>query len=158
EDGWIGPEQLDPNATIPRLTWPRYLVLLGLIQYAEADTSQTDRIVDAMHRFISLVHTTWKEGKQGDPSIPGEQFEYQFVRWEEMVYSLQWLYDNHPNGMENFVPSSQYDVHHVPLTGQEDMLLETMQLLRDAGFSWKNDWFQEGIFPQEAVTTFTMHE
>ena len=31
DDGWIGPEPFVANATIPRLTWPRYLVLLGLI-------------------------------------------------------------------------------------------------------------------------------
>lgn len=30
-DGWIGPEPFVPNATIPRLVWPRYLILLGLI-------------------------------------------------------------------------------------------------------------------------------
>ncbi len=30
-DGWIGPEAFVPNATIPRLVWPRYLILLGLI-------------------------------------------------------------------------------------------------------------------------------
>ncbi|KAG7088019.1 hypothetical protein E1B28_012056 [Marasmius oreades] len=135
-DGWIGPEPLIPNSTVPRLTWPRYLVLFGLIQYAEADPSQTDRIVNAIHRFIPLVHATWKAGKQGDRSLGGE-FDYQFVRWEEMVYSLQWLYDNHPKG-------------------QEDLLLETMQLLRDAGFSWKNDWFQESIFPKEAATNLNM--
>jgi hypothetical protein len=31
EDGWLGPEPFVPNATIPRLVWPRYLLLLGLI-------------------------------------------------------------------------------------------------------------------------------
>lgn len=30
-DGWLGPEPFVPNATIPRLVWPRYLILLGLI-------------------------------------------------------------------------------------------------------------------------------
>lgn len=30
DDGWIGPEPFVPNATIPRLVWPRYLVLFGL--------------------------------------------------------------------------------------------------------------------------------
>jgi len=38
-----------------------------------------------MHRFFDLVHTIWKIGRQGDPSI-GFQFDYQFVRWEEMGY------------------------------------------------------------------------
>jgi hypothetical protein len=30
DDGWIGPE-LPTNSTVPRLVWPRYLVLFGLI-------------------------------------------------------------------------------------------------------------------------------
>ncbi|KAJ8080065.1 hypothetical protein PM082_016892 [Marasmius tenuissimus] len=132
-DGWFGPDGLR-NPNLPRLTWPRYLVLLGMIQYAEADSTQTQRIVDAMHRFITIVHQMWKDGTQGDPSLPGEEFKYQHVRWEELVYSLQWLYDNYPNG-------------------QESMLLETMQLVRNQGFSWKNDWYQDGTFPKTAITT-----
>ncbi|KAG7445620.1 uncharacterized protein BT62DRAFT_1006631 [Guyanagaster necrorhizus] len=134
DDGWIGPEVLDGSSDVPRLTWPRYLVLMGLVQYAEADPSQTERIVGAMHSFITLVHSTWASGSEGDPE-DGFQFEYQYVRWEELVYSLQWLYDNYPNG-------------------QEDILIETMQLLRDSGFSWKDDWYTEASFAREAVTSF----
>ncbi|PBK75252.1 hypothetical protein ARMSODRAFT_993246 [Armillaria solidipes] len=134
DDGWIGPEVLDGSSDVPRLTWPRYLVLMGLVQYAEADPSQTERIVDAMHKFITLVHSTWASGSEGDPA-DGFQFEYQYVRWEELVYSLQWLYDNHPNG-------------------REDILIETMQLVRDSGFSWKDDWYTEATFAREAVTSF----
>ncbi|KAF8157818.1 hypothetical protein B0H34DRAFT_430303 [Crassisporium funariophilum] len=130
-DGWIGPESFVANATIPRIVWPRYLVLLGLIQYAEADASQTERILDSMHKFLSLVNTIWKTGQQGQPS-QGFQFDYQFVRWEEILYSLQWLYDTAPRG-------------------KESELLETMQLVRDTGFSWKNNWFTDTIFPKAAV-------
>ncbi|KAF8161852.1 hypothetical protein BJ912DRAFT_311452 [Pholiota molesta] len=131
DDGWIGPEPFVANATIPRLVWPRYLVLFGLIQYAEADPTQTQRILDSMHRFMSLVNTIWKTGQQGTPAM-GFQFDYQYVRWEELIYSLQWLYDTDPRG-------------------QESQLLETMQLVRDSGFSWKNDWFTDAIFPKQAV-------
>jgi len=136
EDGWIGPEPFVPNATIPRLPWPRYLVLMGLIQYAEADAKQAPRILDAMHRFMSLLNTIWKTNQFGDPSL-GFQFDYQFVRWEELVYSLQWLVDTDPRD-------------------KEDELIETMQLVRNSGFSWKNDWFQPDIFPQDSDTTFSM--
>jgi len=31
DDGWIGPELPDPDSPTPRLVWPRYLILLGLI-------------------------------------------------------------------------------------------------------------------------------
>ncbi|GLB38772.1 putative beta-L-arabinofuranosidase, GH127 [Lyophyllum shimeji] len=136
DDGWIGPEPFVANATTPRLVWPRYLVLLGMIQYAEADPSQAERIIDAMHRFFVLANNIWKTGQQGVPSM-GFQFDYQYVRWEELVYSLQWLYDNAPRG-------------------KEEMLLETMQLVRNQGFSWKNNWYTDAAFPKTAVTSFTM--
>ncbi|KIJ34650.1 hypothetical protein M422DRAFT_263212 [Sphaerobolus stellatus SS14] len=135
QDGWIGPE-LPTNSTIPRLVWPRYLVLFGLLQYAEADPTQTDRIVDAMHRFVSLAHDIWASGDEGNASM-GFQFDYQNVRWEELIYSLQWLYDNYPQG-------------------NEDMLIETMQLVKASGFDWKNDYFTDAAFPKEAVTDMTM--
>ncbi len=36
-----------------------------------------------MHKFITLVHSTWSSGSEGDPA-DGFQFEYQYVRWEEV--------------------------------------------------------------------------
>ncbi|KAJ3889835.1 hypothetical protein GG344DRAFT_66775 [Lentinula edodes] len=97
DDGWLGPEPFVENASEPRLVWPRYLLLLGLVQYAEADPTQTGRIVSAMHKFTAAVHDIFANNTQGDPSL-GFQYDYQYVRWEEMLYSLQWLYDNHPEG------------------------------------------------------------
>ncbi|KAJ8691204.1 hypothetical protein PTI98_010801 [Pleurotus ostreatus] len=132
-DGWIGP---DWNMSIPRLVWPRYLVLLGLIQYAEADPSQTERIVDAMHRFASLVHQIWSNNQQGQPSN-GFNFDYQFVRWEELILSLEWLFDNFPRG-------------------KEAELLESMRMVRASGFDWKNKWYTDTNFPKEAVTSLNM--
>ncbi|KAF8827372.1 hypothetical protein HHX47_DHR4000065 [Lentinula edodes] len=130
DDGWLGPEPFVDNASEPRLVWPRYLLLLGLVQYAEADPTQTGRIVNAMHKFTAAVHDIFANNTQGDPSL-GFQYDYQYVRWEEMLYSLQWLYDNYPEG-------------------QESQLIETMKLVRNAGFSWKDDWFTADIFPKTA--------
>ncbi|KAG6899748.1 hypothetical protein C0993_007235 [Termitomyces sp. T159_Od127] len=138
-DGWIGPEPFVPNATIPRLVWPRYLVLLGLIQYAEADPSQRDRIVDAMHRFVALANNIWKTGQQGVPSM-GFQFDYQFVRWEEVSIT---------DTLHGDRSDQEGDA------GQEEQLLETMQLVRNQGFSWKTNWYTDATFPKDAVTTFT---
>ncbi|KAK7025519.1 hypothetical protein VNI00_015953 [Paramarasmius palmivorus] len=118
DDGRIGPEALDPNSTTPRLTWPRYLVLLGLIQYAEVDPTQSERI---------------KNNKQGSEDL-GFQFGYQY----------------HP------ALSSEDEL--TTETGKEDELLETMQLLRDRGFSWENDWFTDANFPKEAVTSGFTHQ
>ncbi|KAG6827511.1 hypothetical protein H0H92_011483 [Tricholoma furcatifolium] len=164
-DGWIGPEPYVANATTPRLVWPRYLVLLGLIQYAEADTTQTQRIVDAMYRFVSLANTIWKTDQQGDPDM-GFQYDYQYVRWEEVrVFAVR----TQARGLTREAGSSSMlwsgfmttprkvcDLRALDRIRQEDLLLETMQLVRDQGFSWKDDWYTPATFPTEAVTTFTM--
>lgn len=39
-----------------------------------------------MHRFVALANNIWKTGQQGVPSM-GFQFDYQFVRWEEVIIS-----------------------------------------------------------------------
>lgn len=41
-----------------------------------------------MHQFTDLVHTIWTTGQQGVPSM-GFQFDYQFVRWEEVCIQVQ---------------------------------------------------------------------
>ncbi|KAG6888531.1 hypothetical protein C0995_007643 [Termitomyces sp. Mi166 len=162
-DGWIGPEAFVSNATIPRLVWPRYLVLLGLIQYAEADPSQRDRIVDAMHRFVALANEIWKTGQQGVPSM-GFQFDYQYVRWEEVRRS-PFLHRNRTHevlvaGLRLRVVIRQctasYDLTRGGYdAGKEDLLLETMHLVRNQGFSWKTSWYTDATFPKDAVTSFT---
>jgi hypothetical protein len=62
-----------------------------LKQYAEAAPEETDRIVDAMHRFVGLARNIWINGQEGDASL-GFQFDYQNVRWEEvccvLLYSI----------------------------------------------------------------------
>ncbi|KAL1705246.1 hypothetical protein EV121DRAFT_258782 [Schizophyllum commune] len=133
DDGWLGPEQPNSNGS-PRLVWPRYLILMGLTQYIEAEPSDATRVLDAIHKFTDLVYDIWNNGTYGGPNL-GFQFEYQYVRWEELVLSLQWLYDHDPRG-------------------KEDQLVETMQFLRDTGYSWKNDWFVEGKFPTQEVWTY----
>ncbi len=37
------------------------------------------------------------------------------------------------------------------------MLVELMGLVRDSGFSWKNDWYTDDKFAKKAVTTFTSY-
>lgn len=52
--------------------------------------------------------------------------EWAATRWEDFVYVLQWLYDNHPNE-------------------QEDLLLETMHLSKLSGIPW------ELVFSEEVI-------
>jgi len=36
-------------------------------------------------------------------------------------------------------------------SGKEVTFLKTMQLIHNTGFSWKNNWFTDVIFPKKAV-------
>lgn len=86
-------------------------------QYAEADPTETDRIVDSMHRFISLANAMLKDNftgliQHGDDNFDGGEFG--LARTHELPLSFQWLYDHYPNG-------------------NEALLLETMELMFAGG-------------------------
>ncbi|EED81549.1 predicted protein [Postia placenta Mad-698-R] len=145
--GYFGPYPFD--SSLPTLLWPRYMTMLGLIQYAEADASETSKISDLLHAFVPYAAEKFASGDLGDPSL-GEQYGYQQVRWEEVgalvqlelfqadvrrkfVLVLQWLYDNDPRG-------------------QQTQLISLMKAARAQGFSWKDDLFVDnGTFPRTAV-------
>ncbi|EPS93631.1 hypothetical protein FOMPIDRAFT_1063456 [Fomitopsis schrenkii] len=128
--GNFGPGPFDTS--LPILLWPRYMIMLGLIQHAEADPTQAPAINDVLHNFAVYAAERFAAGDLGSPDL-GEQYGYQQVRWEEFIYVLQWLYDNDPRG-------------------QEEQLISLMQAARAQGFSWKNDFYVDnGTFPREAV-------
>ncbi|KZV90509.1 hypothetical protein EXIGLDRAFT_740764 [Exidia glandulosa HHB12029] len=112
EDGWLGPE--------PRILWGRYPALLGLMQFAEADPSQADKIVTAMHKFVALANKMLHNNGDGVD-------EWGAARYADFILVLQWLYDNHPND-------------------QQPILLDTMQLLKQTGMNW-TDVFSPSKFP-----------
>ncbi|KAI0825775.1 hypothetical protein BC629DRAFT_1586645 [Irpex lacteus] len=118
--GWLGPEV---NTTKPRYLWGRYPFFFGAIQMVEADPSQTDRVVTALHKFVSLANTMLHKGEGLE--------EWTNTRWEDFVMVLQWLYDFHPDG-------------------QEDLLIDTMKMLKYTGDPWE-DVFSPKYFPTTAV-------
>lgn len=73
----------------------------------------------------------------------------------QLIYSLEWLVDVDPRGPYHH-RVKKLSVNLVLYLGKEDELIETMQLARNSGFSWKNDWYTAATFPQVAVTEFTM--
>jgi hypothetical protein len=81
DDGWFGPDPF--NSSLPRLLWPRYLAMLGLIQYAEADPSEFKPITDLIHAFWPVAVDMFAKGDLGNDSL-GEQYAYTQVRWEEV--------------------------------------------------------------------------
>ncbi|RDX48142.1 hypothetical protein OH76DRAFT_1352774 [Lentinus brumalis] len=118
--GWLGPEV---NTTKPRYLWGRYPFFFGAIQMVEANPALTDRVVTALHKFVSLANTMLHDGEGLE--------DWAKTRWEDFVMVLQWLYDFHPNG-------------------QEDLLVDTMKMLKWSGDPWE-DVFKEEYFPKSAV-------
>ncbi|KZT04944.1 uncharacterized protein LAESUDRAFT_715247 [Laetiporus sulphureus 93-53] len=136
ESGNFGPPPF--NTSLPVLLWPRYMVMLGLIQYAEADPSEFTNITNLLHNFVPYAAERFASGDLGTAD-QGDQYAYQQVRWEEVPYRLlvlvlQWLYDNDPRD-------------------KQAELISLMKAARAQGFSWKDDFYVDnGTFPRVAVT------
>ncbi|KAH8104066.1 hypothetical protein BXZ70DRAFT_888675 [Cristinia sonorae] len=118
--GWLGPEV---NTTKPRFLWGRYPFLFGAIQMVEADPSLTSRVVPALHRFVSLANSMLHQGQGLE--------DWTKTRWEDFVIVLQWMHDFHPDG-------------------QEDILIDTMKMLKWTGDPWELV-FAEANFPKGPV-------
>lgn len=131
EDGWLGPEKDKPSRGI----WARSLLFFGLVQYAEADPTQTERIVDAMHRFVRLAHAMLQQNFTGLLPQDGDTFDpYGFgvSRTHELPISLMWLYEKHPR-----------DNH--------EMIWRTIELMFEGGRRGSRDWttfFTDENFPK----------
>ncbi|KAI1264177.1 hypothetical protein F5Y18DRAFT_86645 [Xylariaceae sp. FL1019] len=131
EDGWLGFETTPQT----RGLWARCLLLLGLIQYAEADPTQTERIVDAMHRYLVLVHSMLKDNYQGLIFHDGDTFDtsgWGVGRAHEYHISLQWLLERYPRN-------------------NSAIILETMDLMIEGSVEWGADWrefWTEDAYPR----------
>ncbi|KAF2113894.1 duf1680 domain-containing protein [Lophiotrema nucula] len=120
DDGWLGFE----TTRATRGLWARCLLLLGLIQYAEADPSQTERIVDSMHRYVVLAHSMLKNNYTGLLVHGNDTFDtagFGVGRTHELHIPLQWLLERSPRN-------------------NSDILWETMDLMIDGGVLWGADW------------------
>ncbi|PYI32525.1 hypothetical protein BP00DRAFT_445559 [Aspergillus indologenus CBS 114.80] len=77
-------------------------------QYAEADPSQEERVVDAMHKFVVLVHSMLGDYFTGliENKSLGDNFDpngFGLSRTHELPISLMWLYDNHPRNNSQII-------------------------------------------------------
>ncbi|KUJ21209.1 duf1680 domain-containing protein [Mollisia scopiformis] len=129
-DGWLGFE----TTRTTRGLWARCLLLLGLIQYAEADSTEADRIVDAMHRYVVLAHSMLRNNFTGLIVHGNDTFDtagFGVGRTHEMHIPLQWLYEKYPRN-------------------NSQIIWETMELMIAGGVSWGADWrtfWVEGVYP-----------
>ncbi|KAI5927697.1 duf1680 domain-containing protein [Camillea tinctor] len=131
DDGWLGPETTPQT----RGLWGRCYILLGLMQYAEADKGQTDRIVDAMHRYVELVHSMLEDNFTGLIIKEGDVFDsdgFGLARAHEMHIPLIWLLENYPRN-------------------NSQIILETLNLMiegnKEANIDWRDFWV-EGVYPE----------
>ncbi|KAF7188907.1 hypothetical protein HII31_09830 [Pseudocercospora fuligena] len=115
-DGWLGPETA-PTRTI----WGRYPFCLGAIQLAEANSTWTQPIVGSLHRFVVLVNSMLKDNYLGYITD-----DWARVRMQDMMITLQWLYEKYPGEIG-------------------DISLETMQYLHNKGHNWE-DWYSQDAY------------
>ncbi|CAJ2501310.1 Uu.00g041630.m01.CDS01 [Anthostomella pinea] len=130
-DGWIGFETTQAT----RGLWARSLILMGLTQYAEADPTQTERIVDAMHRYVVLAHNMLKNNYTGLLVHGNDAFDtagWGVGRTHEMHIPLQWLLERYPRD-------------------NTAIIWETMDLMIEGGVLWGADWrtfWTDGAYPK----------
>ncbi|KAI1083366.1 hypothetical protein F5B20DRAFT_529738 [Whalleya microplaca] len=131
DDGWLGPETTPQTRSL----WARCYFLLGLMQYAQADASQTDKIVDAMHRYVNLAHSMLKDNFTGLIAKADDEFDpdgFGPIRAHEMHIPLGWLYENYPRN-------------------NSQVIWETMELMIEGSTQNKNDWrtfWVKGVYPE----------
>jgi len=126
-DGWIGPEKGSM-----RNFWARTPVLLGFMQLVEANGTYYEKaIVDAMHRYVSLMHSMLRDDYKGYKYHDGDEFGEGDVHWgrvrsQDLMLPLLWLYENYPKE-------------------QQGVLIDCMELLYQGNLNWA-DWYVEGVY------------
>ncbi|KAI0175984.1 hypothetical protein GGR52DRAFT_339335 [Hypoxylon sp. FL1284] len=134
-DGWLGPETTPQS----RGLWARCYFLLGLMQYAQADPSKTDRIVDSMHKYVQLAHSMLQDNFTGLIQKEGQDFDasgFGPMRAHEMHIPLQWLYEEHPRNNSRII-------------------WETMELMIEGSAQANSDWrkfWVRGVYPEVTYT------
>jgi len=125
-DGWIGPE-----TGTARNFWARYPLFLGLTQLAEANSTWTKPIVSALHKFVSLQHSMLADNYTGYIYHEGDEmsadgYSWGLVRSQDMIISLQWLYEHYPGN-------------------ESQLLLDNMKYMHDQGLNWEA-WYNEAAY------------
>jgi len=112
EDGWLGPSCCDP--------WPRFPLVLALIQYAEANSTDT-RTVPALMKFFYRLR---------DELNKNSLYSWAQMRWQDLVLAVHWMLDNHRTE-EN-----------------QQFLLDLAELAYTQGFDWSG-FFAGNQFPTD---------
>ncbi|KAF2162458.1 hypothetical protein M409DRAFT_27082 [Zasmidium cellare ATCC 36951] len=131
EDGWIGPEKDGPGGGA-RLIWARTLLFEAWTNIADvAGSNYTKPVVAAMHNFNKLMVSMLENNGTGlipqvDSILDDGYYFWGRGRVQDLILSLEWLYDNYPEG-------------------NEMQLLQGIELLHYYGWNWE-DWFDESAY------------
>jgi hypothetical protein len=112
-------------------------------QYAEADPSQTERIVDAMHRYIVLAHSMLKNNYTGLLVHGNDTFDtagFGVGRTHEYHIPFQWLLERYPRN-------------------NSAIIWESMNLMIEGGALWGADWtkfWTEEAYPKVLDDQYNM--
>jgi len=93
KEGWYGD---DKDA------WPKMPLLMALTQYAELNPSFAPTIVDSIWKYFDA---------QREKLFSNTLFEWGQFRYQDLLYSIFWVYDNHPRGREEFLLNFAEIVH-----------------------------------------------
>ncbi|KAK1640697.1 hypothetical protein BDP81DRAFT_509919 [Colletotrichum phormii] len=131
-DGWLGPE----TTAHTRGIWARCLLLQGLINHAIADSTKRQAIMDAIFRFVRLVHAMLSDNYAGYIPQKDDVFDLQLfgaARAHELALTLQWLYDQTKD------------------TEDRRIIWEVMEMMWEGSRIMERDWtiFFGKDFPQE---------
>lgn len=104
---------------------------LGLTQLAEANATWEQPIVNALHRFTTLMHSMLADNYTGYIYHEGDQldegdFQWGRVRSQDMMITLQWLYEKHPGN-------------------QSQVLFDNMNFLHNGSLAWE-DWYDNAAY------------
>ena len=129
EDGWLGPE-----VGTARNFWSRIPVMLALTNLVDANVRWEEPVLNAMGRFVELMHDMLKKNYTGFLWHEGDALSERDTQWgrvrvQDMLISLMWMYEKHPRGLE-------------------EVLLECMWLFRNASINWA-DWYNEDVYVRD---------
>ncbi|KAL9056025.1 MAG: hypothetical protein Q9162_003204 [Coniocarpon cinnabarinum] len=128
DDGWLGPEQVGW-----RNFWGRTPFLLGLTNLIDANATWADQALPALSKFYILMHNMLQNNYTGyhvqaSDYISEGDTTWGRVRYQDLIISLIWMYEQHADAMDN-----------------SNILIDNMNYLINGSLSW-NNWYNQDTY------------
>ena len=113
---------------------------LGLTNLADANSTWEQPIVSAFSKFYPLMHSMLADDYTGYQYHDGDQISegdttWGRVRYQDMVISLIWMYENHADALND-----------------SSILVDNMNYLINGSLSW-SDWYTDSQYIQQDLWT-----